>query len=29
VAGHDVLREPDQVRSRIGVVGESVTMDNP
>ena len=28
VAGHDVLREPDQVRSRIGVVGQSVTMDN-
>jgi ABC-2 type transport system ATP-binding protein len=28
VAGHDVFREPDQVRSRIGVVGQSVTMDN-
>jgi daunorubicin resistance ABC transporter ATP-binding subunit len=28
VAGHDVLREPDRVRSRIGVVGQSVTMDN-
>jgi daunorubicin resistance ABC transporter ATP-binding subunit len=28
VAGHDVLREPDRVRSRIGVVCQSVTMDN-
>lgn len=27
VAGHDVLREPDAVRSRIGVAGQSVTMD--
>jgi ABC-2 type transport system ATP-binding protein len=27
VAGHDVLREPEKVRSRIGVAGQSVTMD--
>ena len=27
VVGHDVRREPDKVRSKIGVVGQSVTMD--
>jgi ABC-2 type transport system ATP-binding protein len=27
VAGYDVLRQPDEVRSRIGVAGQSVTMD--
>jgi ABC-2 type transport system ATP-binding protein len=27
IAGHDVLREPDAVRSSIGVVGQAVTMD--
>jgi ABC-2 type transport system ATP-binding protein len=27
IAGHDVLREPDKVRSSIGVAGQSVTMD--
>jgi ABC-2 type transport system ATP-binding protein len=27
IAGYDGLREPDQVRSRIGVAGQSVTMD--
>jgi ABC-2 type transport system ATP-binding protein len=27
IAGHDVLREPDQVRSKIGLAGQSVTMD--
>jgi ABC-2 type transport system ATP-binding protein len=27
VAGHDVLRDPAEVRSRIGLAGQSVTMD--
>ena len=27
IAGYNVLREPDKVRSRIGVAGQSVTMD--
>ncbi len=27
IAGHDVLREPDKVRSSIGVAGQSVTVD--
>ena len=27
IAGYDLLREPDKVRSRIGVAGQSVTMD--
>lgn len=27
IAGHDVMREPDKVRSNIGVAGQSVTMD--
>jgi daunorubicin resistance ABC transporter ATP-binding subunit len=27
VAGHDLEREPDQVRSKIGLAGQSVTMD--
>jgi ABC-2 type transport system ATP-binding protein len=27
IAGYDVLREPDKVRSKIGVAGQSVTMD--
>jgi ABC-2 type transport system ATP-binding protein len=27
IAGYDVLREPDKVRSGIGVAGQSVTMD--
>jgi ABC-2 type transport system ATP-binding protein len=27
VAGHDVLREPNEVRSSIGLAGQSVTMD--
>jgi ABC-2 type transport system ATP-binding protein len=27
VAGHDVEREPNQVRSKIGLAGQSVTMD--
>jgi ABC-2 type transport system ATP-binding protein len=27
VAGHDALREPDRVRSKIGLAGQSVTMD--
>ena len=28
VAGHDVLREPNEVRSKIGLAGQSVTMDD-
>jgi daunorubicin resistance ABC transporter ATP-binding subunit len=28
IAGHDVLREPNQVRSKIGLAGQSVTMDD-
>jgi ABC-2 type transport system ATP-binding protein len=27
IAGHDVLREPDKVRAKIGLAGQSVTMD--
>jgi ABC-2 type transport system ATP-binding protein len=27
VAGHDALREPDKVRSKIGLAGQSVTID--
>jgi ABC-2 type transport system ATP-binding protein len=27
IAGHDVLREPNKVRSEIGLAGQSVTMD--
>jgi ABC-2 type transport system ATP-binding protein len=27
IAGHDVLREPEKVRSKIGLAGQSVTMD--
>jgi ABC-type multidrug transport system ATPase subunit len=27
IAGHDALREPDKVRSKIGLAGQSVTMD--
>jgi ABC-2 type transport system ATP-binding protein len=27
IAGHDVLREPDKVRGKIGLAGQSVTMD--
>jgi ABC-2 type transport system ATP-binding protein len=27
IAGHDVLREPNKVRSKIGLAGQSVTMD--
>lgn len=27
IAGYDLLREPDKVRSRIGVAGQSVNMD--
>jgi ABC-2 type transport system ATP-binding protein len=27
IAGHDVLREPDKVRTKIGLAGQSVTMD--